>query len=272
MVVDRRKEFIMATFELDRDYATTILDESEGSWIVDRLIRQLSRSEAAILLRPSERECIEVEFASSEVCLVRFSASPSNAGPIYERLSNITTLWLFLVSCGVATPIRLIRGGISFLRDRDHRFTLTIPLEPSLSTDEWHRLGTDYLAVVTVNDGDGRRIRSEKDIEDLCQELRALPSFWLHASRFEGDELDLSVDDNGASVFYLDIKRGTKMISEKSGSAQKDTVKIKIDALPHMDVEIERRHLIPFERGLAILRAFLNRRELGDMVHWPVED
>jgi len=265
----------MATFEVDRDYPLAqILEQSEGSWIVYGLIKALSSCEALILLCPSEKGSGEVEFPSSEVCLVRFYVDNTSfeGETVYQRLCSITTLWVLVTTNEVATPIRVVPRPISFLRDRHGRFTLTIPMEPSLSTDEWHRLGMNYIAVVTINEDDCRYVRSEQDVEGLYHYIKKLPSFWLHASRFEGDELDVSVDANGAVVDYLDIKRAVKLISLSQSSVKKDIVRQRIEALPHMELETQRRHLIPLEKALDILRSFLKKGEPADMVSWPVDE
>jgi hypothetical protein len=73
-------------------------------------------------------------------------------------------------------------------------------------------------------------------------------------------------------VSYLDIKRATKMVSMNSADPSKDIVRVRVDALPDLEVEIERRHLIPVERGLGILRTFLATGEPIDMVPWPGDD
>jgi hypothetical protein len=126
-------------------------------------------------------------------------------------------------------------------------------------------------SAVTVNGTEGRRIAGEREVEELCHSLRALPSFLLQASRYDGVELDLAADANGATVFYLDMKRGVKMASAAPSASGGDIVRMRIDALPEMELEIERRHLVPLEEALAILRQFLSQRELNGMLPWPVD-
>lgn len=265
----------MAVFELGRAYPLEqVLDESVGSWIVEDLIRGLSSSEAIILLRPAGQDNVEIEFLSAEECLMHFRCNKSFAETqtAYQRLGNLKTLWVFAVRENVGTLIRVVLRPISFRLDPSGRFTLSIPMSPPLSIDEWQRLGVGHIAGVTINENGRRLIRSESDIEDLCQYLRRLPSFCVHAIRFEGDMLDLSVDTHGALVNYLNIKRSVKKTSINPDSREKRLIRMKIDALPDLNVEVEKRHLIPLERGLDLLRSFLRKGEPVEMVRWPLDD
>jgi hypothetical protein len=265
----------MAAFELDRDYPLAqILEESSGFWIVPGLVRGMSPSEAVILLRLSENGRFEVVFPSSQACLVRFYCDRSwlEIEAVDQRLRNITKLWVFVVTGQVAALIRVVPMPLSFTFSLEGRSTLTIPMEPSLSAAEWDRLGIKHVAVVTINEAERRYVGSEQDAEELSRHLRQLSSFWLHASRFEGDELDVGADANGAAVFYLNIKRGIKQISMNQAESKRDMIKMNIDALPELDLETERRHLIPLEGALGILRSFLNKGESINMVPWPVDD
>jgi hypothetical protein len=265
----------MAAFELHRDYPLAqILDEPFGFWIVPGLVKGLSCSEAFILLRPFEKGGFEVVFPSSQVCLVHFyfDKSWAESETVNQRLRSIAKLWVFVAMEKVAALIRVVPRPLSFIFSLNGRSTLTIPLEPSLSTDEWHRLGMEHVSVVTINEDECRHVGSEQDAEELCRYLRQLPSFWLHASRFEGGELDVGSDANGATVFYLNINRATKLISMNSANLKKDIVRMKVDALPDLELETERRHLIPLERALGILQSFLYKGEPIDMVPWPVDD
>jgi len=262
----------MADFDLHRDYPLAqFLDESCGCWIVPGLVKGLSPTEAVILLRPSEKGHFKVVFPSSQVCLVQFrcdKAWPENE-TINQRLRTTTKLWVFVAVGQVATLLRVVPRPLSFVFSPSDEFDLTIPLEPSLSSDEWHRLGLTYHSIATINEVETRYINSEHDTDELCHYLRQLPSFWLQASRFEGGELDVAADSNGAMVSYLDIKRSIKMISVNRANRGKDTVRVRVAALPNMELETERRHLIPVEKGLDILRTFLVTGEPADMVPWP---
>jgi hypothetical protein len=265
----------MATFELHREYPLAqVFDGPSGFWIVPGLVKELSPAEAVILLRPSEKGRSEVVFSSSQVCLVHFFCDKAwpESEAIDRRLRSITKLWVFVASEQVATLLRVVPRPLSFIFTLEGRSTLTIPMEPSLSTAEWHGLGMRHVSVVTINEDERRHVGSEQDAAELCRYLRRLPSFWLHASRFEGGELDVAAAPNGAMVSYLDIKRATKMVSMNSADPSKDIVRVRVDALPDLEVEIERRHLIPVERGLGILRTFLATGEPIDMVPWPGDD
>jgi hypothetical protein len=262
----------MAAFELHRDYPLArILDESSGFWIVPGLVKGLSPSEAAILLCPSEKGRFEVVFPSLQVCLVHINCDKvwPESETIEQRLRSITKLWMFVVTGQVATVLRLVPRPLSFVFSPSGCFDLTIPLEPSLSSDEWHRLGMKYHSIVTINDIENRYISSEQDAEELCRYLRQLPSFWLQATRFEGRELDVAVNTNGAMVSYLDIKHSVKMTSMDSTNPRKDIVRMRVSALPELELETECCHLIPIEKGLDILRTFLVTGEPADMVSWP---
>jgi len=265
----------MAAFELSRGYPLAqILAESVGSWIVEGLIKELSPSEAIILLRPTSQNDVKIDFLSAEECLVHFYRNTSSAEKqtLYQRLGNLKALWVFVVKENVGTPIRVVSRPISFQLNPSGRFTLSIPMTPPLSPDEWHWLGVGHIATATLNESDSRLIRSESDIEELCQSLRGLPSFCVHAIRFEGDMLDVSVDSHGALVNYLDLKRSVKKTSINPDSREKRLVRMKIDALPNLDLEVERRHLIPLEKGLDLLRSFLIKGEPVEMVRWPLDD
>jgi hypothetical protein len=255
-----------------RDYPSAqLFDESYGFWIIPGLVKWLSPSEAAILLRPSEKGRSTVVFPSSQVCLVRFDcdmAWPEDES-IDQRLRSITKLWVFVAVGQVATPLRVVPRPLSFVFRPKSGFDLTIPLEPPLSYDELNIIGVKYHSIATINDSENRYIKSEQDAEELCRYLRKLPSFWLHANRFEGSELHIGVDVNGAVVDYVDIKRGIKLISLNLACMSKDVVRQKIDPLPYMELETERRHLIPVEKGLDILRTFLVTGEPADLVPWP---
>jgi hypothetical protein len=262
----------MAAFELHRDYPLAqILNDSTGFWIVPGLVKGLSPSEAVIVLRPSEKGRFEVVFPSSQVCLAHFYCDKTwpESETIEQGLRSITRLWVFVAAGQVADLIRVVPRPLSFIFSLEGRSTLTIPMEPSLSTAEWHRLGMKHVSVVTINEDERRHIGSEQEAEELCRHLRQLPSFWLHASRFEGGELDVAADTNGAMVSYLDIKRAIKMTSMNPTNRGKDIVRVKVDALPDMELETERRHLIPVEKGLDILHTFLVTGEPTNMVPWP---
>jgi len=262
----------MATFEFHREYPLAqILDEPSGFWIVPGLVKGLSPSEAVILLRPSEKGRFEVVFSSSQACLVHFFCDKAwpDSEAIDRRLRSITKLWVFVASGQVAALLRVVPRPLSCIFTLEGRSTLTIPMEPSLSAAEWHGLGMRHVSVVMINEDERRYVDSEQDAAQLCRYLRQLPSFWLHASRFEAGELDLAAAPNGAMVSYLDIKRATKMISMNPANPGKDIVRVRVDALPDLELEIERRHLIPIERGLEILRIFLTTGEPIDMVPWP---
>lgn len=265
----------MPNFELYRDYPLAqIVDETFGDWIAPRLLKRVSFSEAVLLLRPSEKGRFEVVFPSSQVCLVRFcceKAWPEN-GTIEQWVRSITKLWVFVAVEEVATLFRVVPRPLSFVFSPNGWFDLTIPMEPSLSSDEWNRLGLTYHSIVTINEGESRYISSDNDAEELCQYLRQMPSFCLQAVRRQGDMLDLSLDRHGALVNYLDIKRSVKKISLNNDSQDKRLIRMKIDALPNLDLEVEAYHLIPLERGLGLLRSFLSHGEPAEMVRWPLDD
>lgn len=265
----------MSAFQVHRDYPLAkILDESTGYWIIPGVVKGLSHSEAVLLLRLSEKGRSEVVFPSSQVCLVHFYCDNawSEIETIDQRLRSITKLWVFVAAEQVATLIRVVPRPLSFIFSLKFRSTLTIPLEPPLSPAEWDRLGLKHVAAVLINDNERRYVGSELDAEELCRHLSLLPSFWLHATRVEGGELDVSRDANGIVADYADMKRGIKLISLNPNSTRKEIVRQRIEALPYMELETERRHLIPIERGLHILRIFLSTGKPVEMVPWPLDN
>lgn len=265
----------MIAFELGRDYPLAqILEESLGCWIVPGLIKGLSASQAVILLRPSEKQPnVEIEALSVEECLVHFSCDTSAKNQtIYQQLGNLKTLWVFVARNDMGTLFRAVSRPVSFRLNPAGRFTLSIPMSPPLSVDELHQLGAEHFATVTINENDRHFISSQSDIEEMFQHLRAMPSFCLQAVRREGDMLDLSVDRHGALVNYLDIRRSVKKVSLNNDSQDKRFIRIKIDALPDLDLEVEGYHLVPLERGLDLLRFFLSHGEPAEMVRWPLDN
>ena len=265
----------MIDFELGRKYPLAqILEESLGCWIVPGLIKGTSTSQAVILLRPSEElPNVEIQALSVEECLVHFSCDiPAKNQTIYQQLGNLKTLWVFVAKNDMGTLFRVVSRPVSFRLNPAGRFTLSIPMSPPLSVDELHQLGADHFATVTVNENDHRLIRSQSDIEQLFRHLRGMPSFCLQVVRREGDMLDLSVDRHGALVNYLDIRRSVKKVSHNNDSQDRRFIRMKIDALPNLDLEVERYHLVPLERGLGLLRYFLSHGEPAEMVRWPLDD
>jgi hypothetical protein len=126
-------------------------------------------------------------------------------------------------------------------------------------------------STVTINETEARCIADEREVEELCQVLRIRPSFWLYARRVDGVELDMGADVSGATAFYLDMKRGVKLVSLNTTRSDTDIVRMKIDALPEMELETERCHVVPLEEALSILRQFLCQEELDGMVPWPID-
>jgi hypothetical protein len=66
---------------------------------------------------------------------------------------------------------------------------------------------------VVINANEERRIVGGQDVEDLLRYLTTIRRFFLQAFRFDGAQLDVTADENGTSVFFLDIDRGVKLIS-----------------------------------------------------------
>jgi hypothetical protein len=124
-------------------------------------------------------------------------------------------------------------------------------------------------ATVSINGVQNRHVIGECDVEELCQSLRALPSFALHVRRPDGVELDVYADANGATAFYLDMTRGVKLTSIDPSGAETDILRMRVDALPDVELEIERRHIVPREKALVTLRRFLNQGIPEGMAPWP---
>jgi hypothetical protein len=53
--------------------------------------------------------------------------------------------------------------------------------------------------------------------------------------------------------------------------SETDIIRMEIDALPEMEVEVEQRHIVPQDSSLTILRQLLNQGELGGIASWPVD-
>lgn len=265
----------MPPFELNQRYPLTWLsNESEGYWVVDGLIKALSPSEAIVFLAQSTDGVVRHDFPSSKVCLVGFRSDKvaTNVENVEEALCDIKKLWVMLVEESAVVPIRVVLRPISFAFNRYGQSSLTVPMSPPLNADEWERLGLKYTSLAVVNTTEEHRIATERDVEELCRYLTTMSSFFLQASRFEGSQLDVTADENGVSVFFLDIDRGVKLISLNRSCTDVESVVRKVDAVFDLDAETERRHLITLERALGILRAFLNKGEPIDMVPWPLDD
>jgi len=127
-------------------------------------------------------------------------------------------------------------------------------------------------ATIFLNGTNGRRIVSEQEAEEACRYLAGLPSYWLTARRQDGTQLDVAADHSDSAVFYLDTGRSVKLSSLGPFVSDTEVVRMTVDVLPEMELEFERRHLVPREDALDMLRQFLVGDVPPGLVPWPDRD
>lgn len=131
---------------------------------------------------------------------------------------------------------------------------------------------------VVVNRTDERRIAGPEDIDRLCADLVARPVFTadvLGEHGYKGPTLDVIVESGRATIFYMDMDRGIKRISRDETCVRRQTVCLRNDAYPELEldqVEVHLRDIIPVDRALYILRQYLITGEVVDLVSWPSDD
>ena len=117
-----------------------------------------------------------------------------------------------------------------------------------------------------------------EDIEPLCTDLAGRPVFTadvLGERGYSGPMLDLIVESGRSTVFFMDMDRGIKRISRDETCVRRQTVCLRNDAYPELEldqVEVHLRDIIPVERALNILRRYLATGEVVDLVSWPSDD
>lgn len=131
---------------------------------------------------------------------------------------------------------------------------------------------------VVVNRTDERCIVRPDDIDRLCDDLAGRPVFTadvLGEGGYSGPTLNLIVESGRATVFFMDMDRGIKRISRDETCVRRQTVCLRNDAYPELEldqIEVHLRDIIPIERALNILRRYLATAEVVDLVKWPSED
>jgi hypothetical protein len=131
---------------------------------------------------------------------------------------------------------------------------------------------------VVLNRTDERRIVGEEDIDRLCTDLVARAVFTidvLSERAYKGPTLNVIVESGRATVFYMDMDRGIKRISRDEACVRRETVCLRNDAYPELEldqVEVHLRDIIPVDRALYILRQYLITGEVVDLVSWPSDD
>jgi hypothetical protein len=131
---------------------------------------------------------------------------------------------------------------------------------------------------VVVNRADERRVVQPEDVDRHCADLAGRPVFTadvLGERRYAGTTLDLIVGPGRATVFYMDIERGIKLISRDETCTRRGPVTLRNDDYPELEldqVEVHWRDLISPERAISILRHYLFTGEAVDLVSWPSDD
>lgn len=97
----------------------------------------------------------------------------------------------------------------------------------------------------------------------------------LGENGYKGPTLDIIVESGRATVFYSDMDRGLKRISRDEACVRRETVSLRNDAYPELQldqIEVHLRDIIPVDRALNILRQYLNTGKVIDLVNWPSDD
>src|SRR5262249_53963396 len=129
-----------------------------------------------------------------------------------------------------------------------------------------------------LNRTDERAIVGSGDVERLCDDLASRPVFTadvLGERGYSGPTMDLVVESGRAIVFFMDMERGVKRASRDETCIQRQTVCLRNDAYPELEldqVEVHLRDIIPVARALNILRRYLATGEVVDLVYWPSDD
>ena len=112
----------------------------------------------------------------------------------------------------------------------------------------------------------------------LCTHLAGLSAFTAHVYGEAGEQggtLNVIVVSGSATVNFLDISRGIKLVSRDETCTQRGVVRLRNDAYPELQldqIEVHHRDLISPAQAMSILCYYLNSGETIELVPWPSDD
>lgn len=248
----------MVNFDLNKKYPLSqIVGESPTIWIVPNLIKRHAFSEAIILLYLGKHQNISVSYYFGE-CRIGFDLETISFDPdlVRKTLRDVEKFWVFLVSENTAMPVRIISKQRLGIDSSIRHLTLSVPISPPFTKEDWHHFGLDHVFSVLFHDGETHRIYSQNDLLKFREHIKIVDKFSFQAWRSDGAMIVVTRDLTGAALTYLNEISNEKRIAVNPYNTEKGIVSVEIESDYPEPTLINRRNFVSINQLNQMLDCF----------------